>query len=404
MSCFICQNKYLFRFLNFGNQPPSDAFVRKEDIGKPETKYTLSLYFCGECGLVQLGYAVDPNMLFRDYVYTTGMNNSLRKNFRELVDKIVFRFALGRSDLAIDIGSNDGTLLENYASHNVSTLGVDPSSVAAIAVSKGIKTVRDFWNKGTAERIVKEYGKAKVVTATNVFAHVEDLDSFMRGLQAGLRDDGVFISESGYLLDMVETLGYDAVYHEHLRYYSLKPLTVLFERFGMEMFDVEHIPSHNGSIRVYAARKGAYAKTSSIGELLAQEERKGLHTKETLVQFAKRAYAHRDAFTALLTGIKKSGKRIVGIGAPAKGNTLLNFCGITTETIDCLLEKSELKIGLYAPGTRIPVVSESLLYSERPDFALILSWNLASELMPKLRANGYKGAFIIPFPEPKIVH
>lgn len=403
MHCFICKNNRLFKFLDLGDQPPSDAFLRKEDLGKPEAKYPLALYLCERCGLVQLGFIVDPKILFRDYVYTTGMNNSLRANFKALVEELVSRYALTPNDFAIDIGSNDGTLLENYASYGVKTLGIEPSSAGALAKEKGILTEVAFFTEDTALRVGKKHGKAKVITATNVFAHVADVDSFMRGITAVLHERGVFVSESGYLLDMIETLGYDAMYHEHLRYYSIRPLTTLFEQFGMEVFDVERITSHSGSIRVYASFKGAYPKNASVGKLLALEEKKDLYVLKTFIEFARRVYAHRDALTALLADIKKSGKRIVGIGAPAKGNTLLNFCGITPETVDCILEKSALKIGLFTPGTHIPVVGEEYLFAEQPEYALILAWNIAHELMLKFRQEGFNGRFIIPFPEPRTV-
>lgn len=403
MACFICGEEGLVPFLDLGAQPPSDAFIRKEDLGKPEARYPLVLSFCKTCALVQLTSVVPPEVLFTEYVYTTGMNNSLRANFKELVEELVSRFSLGSKDLAIDIGSNDGTLLENYTPHGVPTLGVDPSSAASIAVSKGIRTVRDFWNNETAGKIVAEYGKAKMITATNVFAHVDDLGSFMRGIQTALRENGVFVTESGYLLDMIATGGYDAVYHEHLRYYSLRPLTRLFADFGMEVFGAERVPSHSGSIRVYAARKGAEPVTPSVAQLLAEEEKTGLYRKETFLAFSTRADAHRVALAARLKRLKAEGNRIVGIAAPAKGNTLLNFCSFTTREIEYLAEKSALKVGLFAPGTHIPVVAEERLIAEQPEYALILSWNLSAELVPKLRAKGYRGAFILPFPQPHII-
>ncbi|PIQ69041.1 MAG: methyltransferase [Candidatus Taylorbacteria bacterium CG11_big_fil_rev_8_21_14_0_20_46_11] len=404
MACFICSNEKIVKFLDLGLHPPSDAFLCKEDLDKPEAKYPLALYFCERCGLVQLGFVVDPEILFRDYVYTTGMNNSLRKNFKELVDELVLRFKIDSNDLAIDVGSNDGTLLENYASRGVPVLGVDPSSAGSIAVSKGMRTVCDFWNAQTAEKVVKEYGQAKVITATNVFAHVGDLTSFMQGMRTALRHDGVFVSESGYLLDMIETLGYDAIYHEHLRYYSLRPLIALFKQYDMEIIDVSRIQSHSGSIRVFAAHTGAYPASLGVKTLLREEEHKGLYDKRTYTQFSEHVLKHKQALVALLSELKTSGKRIVGIGAPAKGNTLLNFCHITPEVIDCLVEKSDLKIGLYTPGIHLPVLSESLLFEEQPDVALLLSWNLAEELIQKLRQKGFKGEFIIPFPEPRVVH
>lgn len=389
--------------MDLGQQPPSDAFLRRDDVEKPEPTYPLALSFCGECGLVQLGCVVDPNLLFRDYVYTTGTNNSLRANFKALVERLAERFKISETSLVIDIGSNDGTLLENYAPHTRKALGVDPSSAALLAEKKGIKTIRDFFTEAVAERVLREYGKAKLITATNVFAHVQELNSFMLGIETLLQKDGVFVSESGYLLDMVHTLGYDAMYHEHLRYYSLRPLTVLFEKFGMEIFDVERIPSHNGSIRVYVAKKGAYPKAEAVGVLLNVEKREKLYDVQTFIAFAKRVNEHRESFSELLSGIRASGNRIVGIGAPAKGNTLLNSCGITPRIVEALLEKSELKIGLYAPGSHIPVVSEEKLFAEQPEYALLLSWNLTDELIHKLKAKGYRGKFILPFPTPVVV-
>ncbi len=403
MACFICGESELFTFLDLGAQPPSDAFIRAQDLKKPEATYPLALNRCEDCGLVQLGVVVDPNVLFTEYLYTTGMNNKLRENFKELVERVVRDFKVGEGDLAVDIGSNDGTLLENYRSFGIKVLGVDPSSVAQIAIEKGVPTERDFWSKETAERILATHGQAKSITATNVFAHVPDLDSFMKGIICLLKKDGVFVSESGYLLDMIETLGYDAIYHEHLRYYSLRPLLRLFERFGLEIFQVERIASHNGSLRVYAAQKGVYQRDGSVDALLRVEENAGLDNRETYTTFAQRVVEHRKILLSTLKEIKREGGEIVGIGAPAKGNTLLNFCGITSELVSALLEKSPLKIGVFAPGSHIPVLSEDLLSMKQPAFALILSWNLADELISKARANGYAGRFIIPFPQVHIV-
>jgi len=346
---------------------------------------------------------VPSAVLFTDYVYTTGENNSLRKNFKELIENLVSRFSLTRDDCVVDIGSNDGTLLKNYTPYGIKTLGVDPSSTGVLAEKQGIRTIRAFFTRETAEKITKEYGHAKVVTATNVFAHISGLDSFMEGLQILLSKNGVFVSESGYLLDMIETLGYDAVYHEHLRYYSLRPLQFLFKKYGLEVFDVERIPSHNGSLRVYAAKRGAYAIEKSVDELLMLEKKKGLYTQKTFTDFAVRVTEHKERLKRAVAKLRSSGKRIVGLGAPAKGNTLLNYCGFNSEQIEYLAEKSDLKIGLYAPGSRIPVISEERMLHTQPDYALVFSWNLSTELISKLRAKGYKGRFIIPFPQPRII-
>lgn len=403
MACFICQNKDLFKFLSLGDQPPSDAFLRPEDLAKPEATYPLELCLCETCYLVQLNYAVDPEKLFRDYVYNTSTNNSLKKSFEGLVNNLVKRFDLVSNDLAVDIGSNDGTLLSYYRPHKVKILGIDPSSATKLALADNIPTIVDFFSKKLADEVIKKYGKAKIITATNVFAHVKNLDDFVAGVNDLLADGGVFVSESGYLLDFIEKLQYDSIYHEHLRYYSLKPLEVLFKKFGLEIIDAERGSIHGGTIIVYAAKKGKYLISEKVAELVRLEEKSGLYKKETFVKFADRVEKNKQALRKLITGLKSEGKSVVGIGAPAKGNTLLNYCQLGKDVIDYLAEKSELKIGTFSPGTHIPVVEESRLFKDQPDYALMLSWNIADELMPKIKDKGYNGKFIIPHPEPKII-
>lgn len=403
MLCYICKQDKLATFLNLGAQPPSDAFLRVEDLVKPEITFPLEVMVCKNCFLVQLGYAVDPELLFRDYVYTSGTNNSLRVNFKNLVDYLVGRFSLTSADLAVDIGSNDGTLLENYLPHGVKVLGIDPSSVASIAIKKGLPTMVDFFNEEVAIQALEKYGSAKIITATNVFAHVDALDSLMNGIVRLLADDGVFISESHYLLDLVTKMQYDAVYHEHLRYYSLKPLKLLFENFGMEIIDAEKITTHGGSIRVYAAKKGSHPVAPAVQERIKEEEEAGLYKLETFIDYGKKVQDTKLTLLQMIVELKRDGKRVVGIGAPAKGNTLLNYCRLDPDLIDYLVEKSALKIGLFAPGTHIPVVAEEKLFSEQPEYGLLLSWNIADELIPKIRNAGFKGKFIVPNPVPRIV-
>jgi len=403
MHCYACHGSSLSVFLNLGHQPPSDAFLRVEDLVKPEITFPLEVMVCRNCFLVQLGYAVDPELLFRDYVYTSGTNNSLRVNFKNLVDGLVSRFILTSDDLAVDIGSNDGTLLENYLPHGVKVLGIDPSSVTSIAIEKGLPTMVDFFNEEVAAKAREKYGAAKIITATNVFAHVNALDSFMRGIIRLLVDDGVFISESHYLLDLITQMQYDAVYHEHLRYYSLKPLKLLFENYGMEIINVERITTHGGSIRVYAAKKRSHPVAPAVDQCIKEEEKAGLYKLETFIDYGKKVQETKLTLLQMIVELKRDGKRVVGIGAPAKGNTLLNYCRLDPDLIDYLVEKSTLKIGLFAPGTHIPVVAEEKLFTEQPEYGLLLSWNIADELIPKIRNAGFKGKFIVPNPIPRIV-
>ena len=403
MKCQICQKETLCKFLSLGHHPPSDAFLKKDDLNNPETYYPLDVSYCEICGLVQLGYAVDPEILFKEYVYNTGTNNSLIKNFNSLVDILFKRFKLTENDFAIDIGSNDGTLLKGYLKHNVKILGVEPSNVAEIAIKNGIPTIKNFFNKETALGILKEQGKAKTITATNVFAHVKDLRSFMEGVKELLTDDGVFVSESHYLLNLLTEMHWDSIYHEHLRCYSLRPLIYLFNLFNMDIFDAEKITTHGGSIRAYACKRGAYPISGNVSKMLKDEKDNGLFDKDSYLNFGKKVLSHKMEIQEMLLNIKKDGKKIVGIGAPAKGNTLLNYCNITPDIMDYIVEKSDLKIGFYTPGTHIKVVSEELLFKEQPDYALLLSWNIADELIPKLKKLGYKGKITVPIPSLHIV-
>lgn len=403
MACFICKGKNLLAFLDLGKQSPSDAFLKAEDLLKKEERYPLQLAVCESCFLVQLTYVVDPEKLFRDYVYNSAANNSLKANFKSLVNLLVSRFHLQRGDWAVDIGSNDGTLLSYYQPYGLNVLGIDPSSATALAVQNNIPTLVDFFSSKLAEHILKKQGPAKIITATNVFAHIVDIHDTVAGIAKLLSADGVFVSESGYLLDLITKLQFDSIYHEHLRYYSLKPLQRLFSDHGLEIFDVERITTHGGSIRVYAGLKSGHPISSNVQKLIILEERAGLYTIPIFTEFAKKVEAIKKDLNDLIVSLKKQGNHIAGIGAPAKGNTLLNYCNLTTDYIDYLVEKSQLKIGLFAPGTRIPVVSEDRLFTDQPEYALMLSWNIADELIPLLRNKGYRGKFIMPTPVPKII-
>ena len=400
--CQICSFEPLYPIIALGHQPPSDAFISPERKHESFNVYPLDVFFCTNCKLVQLGYMVDPEILFRDYVYNTRTNAATCDNFMELAKSVTKKYKLKNEDLVVDIGSNDGTLLEFFKSQGAQVLGIDPSSTAKIAIDNGIPTIIDFFNKKTAQYVVDKYKRPKIITAMNVFAHVKELDSFMRGISMLLDDQGIFISESHYLLDMIEKLQYDAIYHEHLRYYSIKPLIYLFSKYNMEVFYVERIPSHGGSLRVYAAKSGAYDRDGSVQELIQTEERAGLHLQETYDRFAHRIVESKHRLLELILQIKKKGYEIVGIGAPAKGNTFLNFCQIREDLITYLAEHSKLKIGLLAPGSLIPVLDEEKIFQEQPPYALLLSWNLKNIIVSKLLAKGYRGKLIIPGEKPII--
>jgi hypothetical protein len=403
--CQICDSNRLYPFLSLGHQPPSDAFLEKEQQKKEETYYPLDVHFCEDCNLVQLGYVVNPKELFYEgYSYNTKTSGELVANFANLTANLIKRFNLTHDDLAVDIGSNDGTLLDGFLKSNVRILGIEPTGVARLALEKNIPTLKKFFNKELAGEIIQQYGPAKIITATNVFAHIDGIHGIVEGIEKLLTEDGVFISESHYLLDLIEKMEYDSIYHEHLRYYSLKPLIKLFEMHGMEVFDVERITTHGGSLRVYSCKMGAHPISDNVRKIIELEEKFGLYSRETFTKYRESVNKSREGLMKILNDIKNGGNRIIGIGAPAKGNTLLNYCHINNDILDYLAEKSDLKRGLFSPGMHIEVVDEKNLFEEpQPPYALVLAWNLKDIIIPKLKEKGFKGKFIIPVPTPHIV-
>jgi hypothetical protein len=302
----------------------------------------------------------------------------------------------------VDIGSNDGNLLSNFKDHH-RVLGITPEEIGRIAIERGIPTIIDYFSGKSVSRVLAEYGKAKLVTATNVFAHIEKVNNIVDLIMEILQPGGVFISESHYLLPLIETLQYDTIYHEHLRYYSLHSIQYLLEMHGLEIFHAKRIPTHGGSVRVYAARKGDYPISQTVAALLAEEAPVVLD-KKNLLEFKKRVIISKLRLQKMLLEIKEKGGRIYGISAPSRASTLINYVGLDDGIIDYVLEiQGSHKIGKYVPGTIIPVLEESRLFEDQPEYALLFSWHIADELVPKLKQKGFKGKFICPLPEPHIL-
>lgn len=402
--CQVCDYSSLEPILFLGYLPPVNAVHPIGARPKEQPSYPAELLYCTRCHLVQLGLIVDPKILFPpDYPYTSSTTKILRENFAELYNECKTIVDLKNNDLIVDIGSNDGNLLSNFkSSHKV--LGITPEEIGKLAIENGIPTIIDFFKKDVVEKIKKEHGKARIITATNVFAHIENINEIVDLILELLDKDGIFISESHYLLPLIETLQYDTIYHEHLRYYSLHSLKWLLEKHGLEIIHAKRIPTHGGSIRVYAAGKGAYKARDTVTALL-KEEKHIVLDKNNLLEFKKRVVISKLELYSLLLGIKKQDKRVYGIGAPSRASTLINYTGIDDGIIDCVLEvKGSHKIGKYIPGTLIPVLEESKLFEDQPEYALLLSWHIADEIMAKLRQKGFKGKFIVPLPSPKILH
>ncbi len=406
MICRICKGIRLFEFLDLGFTPPADSFLRKEQLREPETHYPLKVLMCGDCGLAQLSHVVSPEVLYRhDYPYESSMTRTGQLHWGDFARSVAQRMNLGADDLVIDIGSNVGVLLQAFKDSGARTLGVEPASnIARLAEKHGIETVDEFFSADVARQLANDKGQATVITATNVFAHIDDLDSLAEAVDLLLHPRGAFIIEAPYFVNLIERLEYDTIYHEHLSYLSVKPLVRFFERFNLEVFEVEQQDIHGGSFRVHVARKGVMPRSPMIRQLLASEERSGVHTVDVLRRFATAVESNRRDLTWLLRRLKHEGKRIAGASAPAKGMTLLNYCRIGPETLDFVTEKSTLKIGRFTPGTHIPVLSDAELVGRNVDCALLLAWNFAEEIMSNLGEFREKGGrFIIPIPSPHIV-
>jgi len=403
-NCQVCSSARLIPQLFLGYLPPVNQMRTIGTRPHQQPAYPAQLLYCPDCHLVQLGLIVDPQVLFpADYPYTSGTTKILRDNFAEMYAEVQSLYPQKPQDLTIDIGSNDGTLLANFLSGGQRVLGIEPSDVGKIANQRGIQTWISFFGAEVAQRARREHGPAAIVTATNVFAHIEAIHDIVDGILTMLDDNGLFISESHYLHALLETLQYDTIYHEHLRYYSLRSLRHLLAMHGLEVVHAKRIPTHGGSIRVYAARKGTHAVRPSVEQILAAENSEGTW-EERLRDFAHRTVLSKLNLFKLLADIKRRGEKVYGIGAPSRASTLINYVGLDDGILDCVLEvKGSLKTGKYMPGTLIPVNEESRLYDDQPEYAMLLSWHIADELIPKITEKGFRGKFLVPLPEPRIV-
>ena len=399
--CQISNSKNLDSLIFLGYLPPVNTLRKIGTTLKEEISFPAELLYCKKSKLAQLGCIVDKEILFPyTYPYTSSTTRILRENFADLYKDTRKMINLKKKDLIIDIGSNDGNLLSNFKD-NHRVLGVTPEKIGKLAIKKGIPTIIDYFNNKTVKKILKKNGKAKVITATNVFAHIDNINNIVKNIIKTLDTDGIFISESHYLLPLIKTVQYDTIYHEHLRYYSLQSLNFLFKKHNLEIIDTKEISTHGGSIRVYAARKGKY-KVSKNVKLQLQKENKNLN-KKSFNQFKKNVVNSKIRLFNIINKLKKSNKIIFGVGAPSRASTLINYLGLDQDIIDCVLEiNGSYKIGNYIPGTKIPILNENILKQKKPGYLLLFSWHIKDELKKNLRKKGFKGKFIIPLPYPKI--
>jgi hypothetical protein len=400
--CHSCGSKDLVKILDLGEMALANAFLKKEELDQPEIKAPLVVYFCRSCALVQLLDEVDPAILFKDYDYLTSASAPLIKHFEEMAHDLVAQFVTSKDDLMVEVGGNDAVLL-SAAKDACRVLNVDPATnVAKLSEAKGVPTLNAFFSSSVATEIVKQHGTARVAVANNVMAHIPTIKDIFEGVRILIGEDGVFVMEVHWVGNLIGDGGFDQIYHEHLFYYSLHALRALVRQLGLETFDVELVPIHGESMRVFIAKNRAVTERAKA--FLGREEAMGLMTEATFMKFSNKVAENKSTLLTLLGDLKAQGKKIAGYGAPAKGNTLLNYFEIGPDVLDYITDTTPLKQGMYSPGMHIPVVSPERLLQEPPDYVLLLAWNYADAILKKEDALRQKGVkFIIPVPEVKVV-
>jgi SAM-dependent methyltransferase len=388
MICRVCDGTELELALDLGMHPWCNHFLRPEEVGT-EPRYPLRLVHCRRCGLAQLDHTVSKETMFGDHTYLSGVTVSLSRHFAQVAEEVDARFGRGTPHKAVlDIGSNDGTQLTHFQRLGWDVLGVEPSkTTAAIACERGVPTVQEFFNAETARRLERKFN---VVNAAGVFFHLEELHSVTEGIRNALADDGVFVVQFLYMQSIVENLAFDQIYHEHLLYYNLATIERLLTRHGLSMFDAYLAPIHGGSIIGFATHLGRLAPSARLQSLRAVEYARNSNALATYQDFARRVASMRERNLDFLDSRKRAGKTIFGMGAPVKGNTLLNYFGVGRERIDCLVEKNPLRRGLFSPGSHIPIVMEHEL-ERAPDVYYVLAWNFKDEILANHRDSLQRG-------------
>jgi hypothetical protein len=400
-SCQISGDNKLVKIISLGNLPSVNSAFSIEKSAKPEFFFPAELYYSQKSKMAQLNCIVDKKILFpKSYPYTSSTTKILRDNFKELAEEVFSIFHINNNELIIDIGSNDGNLLSNFK-NKMKVLGVTPENIGKLAIKKGIPTMLIYFYKHTVNQIISKYSKAKIITATNVFAHIDNINQLMANIKKCLSEDGIFISESHYLPKLIKDVQYDTIYHEHLRYYSLLSLDFLFKKHGLEIFHAKKINTHGGSIRVYCSYINKYKKNNSVISIFNEERL--LLTKKNFLKFSEKVNKSKIDLWSLLSKLKKLKKNIAGISAPSRASTLINFVGLDQSILNCVFEiKGSYKIGRYVPGTNIPILVEKISDLKKYDYLIIFSWHIFDQIKKNLKKLGYHGKLICPLPTTKI--
>jgi SAM-dependent methyltransferase len=404
--CRVCESTEMALVLDLGETALANRFVRPEQLSEPEPKYPLRLVLCRRCGLVQIDEEVPREVLFKDYVYFSGTSDLVHQHAERLAKSLCTQYGVHGADLVLEPASNDGTVLKAFQRRGLRVLGVEPAeNIAAVARAEGIETVTEFFDANLARKLKQSHGRAKLLLARHVLAHVTDLHGFVRGIHESLAWDGVAVIEAPYVAELLCRLEFDTIYHEHLCYFSLRVLKTLFERFGLSCVDAELVAMHGGSLLLHVAHAdGPHHASLRLRAMLAKEESLGLATLETWQKFATRVAELKEQLLHFFDDATYFGQTVVGYGAPAKANTLLAYCDIGPGHLPYIVDRSPYKQGLLTPGQHIPVRHPRCVLEDQPDVLLILAWNFADEIMAQQDAYWRCGGrFAVPIPSPGLI-
>lgn len=402
-TCRYCNTKLEAPFLDLGSSPLANNLPKADEMIE-EFKCPLALVKCSKCHLVQLSHVVSPDLMFSHYLYVSSTTKTFQEHFAEYANDLKERLVQKNSPLAVDIGSNDGLLLSCYQKSGMRSVGVEPAkNLSDEANQKGFITINRYFGEDAVNEIVTKFGKASVISANNVFAHIDDVQSVLRNVNCLLDENGIFVIEFPYLLTMFEKMFFDMIYHEHLSYIAITPLDFFTRQFDFQIFDIKTVTSHGGSLRVFIQKKnGPYKISKTVGQFLNNEKSFGIENEAPYFEFSKHVAQIKADILKFISKIKQEGKLIAGYGAPAKATTIVNYCGLNETQINFVVDDNPLKQNRLVPGTRIPIVGSAHLEKIKPDYILIFAWNFAEEIMKKTEFSLYNSRFIVPLPVPRI--
>jgi SAM-dependent methyltransferase len=403
--CLGCESKLPGAFLDLGEMPLANSYLESENQDREETAYRLAVAYCPKCHLVQLTHRVAPEDLFSNYLYFSSFSNAFLKHAEGIVESLTSQFALDDSSLVMEIGSNDGYLLQFFKQRGIPVLGIEPAkNIAKVANEIDIPTMDVFFGPGSVAQIIKARGEADIIIGNNVLAHIPLINDFLLSVNKCLKPTGIAVFEFPYLKDLVEHTEFDTIYHEHVFYYSLSAIEILAERAGLELYDVSKQDIHGGSLRVFLQRERQHKVSSNVKGILLEEQQYGITDNDLYNNFGEKVEKLKTKLVGLLQELKQAGKTIAAYGAAAKGNTLLNYVGVDNKVIDFVVDRSPHKQGFLLPGTRIPILPTDELLKRMPDYTIVLAWNFAEEILAQqdeYRKRG--GKFILPIPEIQVM-